>query len=41
MVTSVRQIGNSRGVWIPAAFLASCEITDQVAMSIDQGQIII
>jgi antitoxin component of MazEF toxin-antitoxin module len=30
MLTSVRQIGNFRGVLIPAAFLASCHIEDQV-----------
>lgn len=41
MLTSVRQIGNSRGVLIPAAFLASCQITDQVDMQLLDGQIVI
>ena len=41
MLTSVRQIGNSRGVLIPAAFLASCQIEDQVDMQLQDGQIVI
>ena len=41
MLTSVRQIGNSRGVLIPAAFLASCLIEDQVDMQLQDGQIVI
>jgi len=41
MLTSVRQIGNSRGVLIPAAFLASCQIEDQVDMALQDGQIVI
>ena len=41
MLTSVRQIGNSRGVLIPAAFLASCQIEDQVDMELQDGQIVI
>lgn len=41
MLTTMRQIGNSRGVLIPAAFLASCQIEDQVDMELRDGQIII
>ena len=41
MLTTVRQIGNSRGVLIPAAFLASCRIEDQVDMQLQDGQIVI
>ena len=41
MLTSVRQIGNSRGVLIPASFLASCQIEDQVDMQLQDGQIVI
>ena len=41
MQTTVRQIGNSRGVLIPAAFLASCQIGDKVDMELQNGQIII
>ncbi len=41
MLTSLRQIGNSRGVLIPAAFLASCQIEDQVDMQLQDGQIVI
>ena len=41
MRTTVRLIGNSRGVLIPAAFLASCQIEDQVDMQLQDGQIVI
>ena len=41
MLTSTRRIGNSRGVLIPAAFLASCQIEDQVDMQLQDGQIVI
>ena len=41
MLTTMRQIGNSRGVLIPAAFLASCQIEDQVDMQLQKGQIVI
>lgn len=37
----MRQIGNSRGVFIPAAFLASCQIQDHVDMQLQDGQIVI
>ena len=41
MLTNVRTIGNSRGVLIPAAFLASCQIKDQIDMQLQEGQIVI
>lgn len=41
MLTVIRQIGNSKGVLIPAAFLASCQIKDQVDMQLQDGQIVI
>jgi antitoxin MazE len=41
MLTTMRKIGNSRGVLIPAAFLASCQIEDQVDMLLQDGQIVI
>jgi antitoxin MazE len=41
MLTTMRQIGNSRGVLIPAAFLASCQIEDQVDMQLQEGRIVI
>jgi antitoxin MazE len=41
MLTTIRQIGNSRGVLIPAAFLVSCQIEEQVDMQLQDGQIVI
>jgi antitoxin MazE len=41
MLITVRQIGNSRGVLIPAVFLASCQIEDQVDMQLQNGQLVI
>lgn len=41
MLTTMRQIGNSKGVLIPAAFLASCHIENDVDMQLKDGQIII
>ena len=41
MLTTMRKIGNSRGVLIPAAFLSSCQIEDQVDMEMQDGQIVI
>ena len=41
MRTTIRKIGNSRGVLIPAAFLASCQIEDQVEMQLQDRQIVI
>ena len=41
MLTTMRQIGNSRGVLIPTAFLASCHIEDQVDMQLKNGAIVL
>lgn len=41
MLTTMRQIGNSKGVLIPAVFLASCQIQDEVDMQLQEGRIII
>ena len=41
MLTTMRQIGNSRGVLIPAAFLQFCQIENQVDMTLQDGTIII
>jgi antitoxin MazE len=41
MLTTMRQIGNSKGVLIPVAFLVSCQIKDQVDMQLQDGQIVI
>lgn len=41
MLTTMRKVGNSRGVLIPAAFLAECQIEDQVDMQLQDGQIVI
>lgn len=41
MLTTMRKVGNSRGVLIPAAFLASCQIEDQVDMQLQDGQIVL
>ena len=41
MRTTLRKIGNFRGVLIPDAFLASCQIQDQVDIQLQEGQIVI
>lgn len=41
MLTSLRSIGNSRGVLIPAAFLSSCQMEDAIDMQLQNGQIIL
>lgn len=41
MQTNLRKIGNSRGVLIPAALLAACEIGDVVEMRVENNRIII
>lgn len=41
MQTSLRKIGNSRGILIPAALLAACEIGDAVEMRVENNRIII
>lgn len=41
MLTTIRKVGNSKGVLIPAAFLASCQIEADVDMQLQDGQIVI
>ncbi len=41
MKTTLRKIGNSRGVLIPAAFLADCEINTEIEMRQEGRHIII
>ena len=41
MRTSLRKVGNSRGVLIPAAFLAACEIGTEIEMHQEGRRIII
>jgi antitoxin component of MazEF toxin-antitoxin module len=41
MLTTIRKVGNSRGVLIPVAFLATCQIEDPVEMQLQDGQIVI
>jgi antitoxin MazE len=41
MLISLRSIGNSRGVLIPAAFLSSCQMEGEVDMQLQDGQIIL
>ena len=41
MRTSLRKIGNSRGVLIPAPLLAECGITDEIELRLEGTKIII
>ena len=41
MKSSLRKIGNSRGVLIPAALLAACSIEDEIDIRLDRGRIVI
>ncbi len=41
MKSSIRKIGNSRGVLIPAALLSACSIEDEIDIRIDRGCIVI
>ena len=41
MRTSLRKIGNSRGIIIPAALLASAEIGDEVELRQEAGRLVI
>lgn len=40
MRTTVRKIGNSRGVLIPAALLAACRIEDEIELRLDNGRLV-
>jgi len=41
MRTTLRKIGNSRGVLIPAALLAACDIADEVEMRVENNRLVI
>jgi len=41
MRTSLRKIGNSRGIIIPAALLAAAEIGDEVELRQEAGRLVI
>ncbi len=41
MRTTVRKVGNSRGVLIPAALLAECQIQDAVELTVEAGRLVI
>ncbi len=41
MRTVLRKVGNSRGVLIPAAFLAETGIQGEVEMRVERGRIVI
>ena len=41
MKTSVRKIGNSRGVLIPASFLAACKIENEIELLLEDNRIVI
>jgi len=41
MKSTVRKIGNSRGVLIPASFLAACEIENEIELRLDGNRIVI
>lgn len=41
MRTSLRKVGNSRGVIIPAALLAACEMADEVEIRLEGKGLVI
>lgn len=41
MRTSLRKIGNSRGILIPAALLAQCGIRDEIELHLEGSRLII
>ena len=41
MRTTLRKIGNSRGVLIPAALLAECGIADEINLRVEGTKIVI
>jgi antitoxin MazE len=41
MRTSLRQVGNSRGIIIPAALLAACEMGDEVDIRLEGKSLVI
>jgi antitoxin MazE len=41
MKSTLRRIGNSRGVLLPASLLAACEIKNEIELSLDGNRIVI
>lgn len=41
MKSTLRQIGNSRGIIIPAPLLAECEIEDEIELIVEDGRLFI
>jgi len=41
MRTTLRKVGNSRGVLIPAALLAECRIEGAVELTVEAGRLVI
>ncbi len=41
MKSTLRQIGNSRGIIIPAPLLAECEIEDEIELTVENGRLVI
>lgn len=41
MLTTLRKVGNSRGVLIPAALLMECQIDGAVEMTVEAGRLVI
>ena len=41
MKSTLRRIGNSRGVLLPASLLAACEIEHEIELSLDGKRIVI
>jgi antitoxin MazE len=41
MRTVLRKIGNSKGILIPAALLAACDIKEEVEMRVENNRLII
>lgn len=41
MKSSLRKIGNSRGVILPAPLLAECKIRDEIDITVENGRLVI
>ena len=41
MRIQLRQIGNSRGVIIPAALIAACRLDDEVELTVEAGRLVL
>jgi len=41
MKSTLRKIGNSRGILIPASFLAACAIENEIELRLDGNRIVI